>query len=383
MLYLIYKITKLFEINNSSNSYPNIAQSADLDKGSKKVMIEGKPVCLESSTFSKSTGDEAGSLKGIISSAGQGEAKPLLFSPTVFIEGKAVVRNTDIHVSNKMNTPPAPVMQAQVAPAIAGAIKDVEVEIDCIHCGEPKNEECQMGKKKKKKKDKTTGDSGALTDAIVKNAGYGKIENHPWHFNRMQQRKGKLKPISSLQAHHLIVSASMNRFTIKDMCIENDYDINCHENGVMLPYYMDLACHLSVPLHRGPHSAGKSDMKYRNTYLNYPRAIEGLLAVLKRQVDQGKLCNAPVPKEEFIASMNDISIEILDKIKAWKWTISSDGKDYKQNSPTGCSNVDYIGDKNSNKQCKFRQSNEDQHNLKNSNGIQIKENQINTLKIGN
>ena len=197
-------------------------------------MIEGKPVSLESSTFSKSTGDEAGSLKGIISSAGQGEAKPLLFSPTVFIEGKAVVRNTDIHVSNKMNTPPAPVMQAQVAPAIAGAIEDVEVEIDCIHCGEPKNKECQTGKKKKKKKDKTKGNSDDLTDAIVKNASYVKIEKHPWHFNRMQQRKGKLKPISSLQAPHLIVSASMNRFMIKDMRRENDYDINCYENGVKL-----------------------------------------------------------------------------------------------------------------------------------------------------
>jgi len=121
----------------------------------------------------------------------------------------------------------------------------------------------------------------------------------------------------------------------------------------------------------------------RKIHLNYPRAIEGLLAVLKRQMDRGELCNSPDPKEEFIASMNDISIEILDHIKAWKWTISSDGKDYSPKSPIGCSNVDSIGDKNSNKQCTFRQSNEDQHNLKNSSGILIKENQIDTLKIGN
>ena len=84
-------------------------------------MIEGKPASLESSTFSKSTGDEAGSLKGIISSAGQGEAKPLLFSPTVKIEGKAGVCNTDIFTSNKMNTPPAPVMQAQVGPGVGSS----------------------------------------------------------------------------------------------------------------------------------------------------------------------------------------------------------------------------------------------------------------------
>jgi hypothetical protein len=106
--------------------YPNIAESKDLADGSTSVMIEGNPVCLESSTFAKSTGDEGGDKKGTASGTIQDEAKPGLFSPTVFIEGKAIVRNTDIFTSNKMNTPPAPVMQAQVGPGV-GTIPDHEL----------------------------------------------------------------------------------------------------------------------------------------------------------------------------------------------------------------------------------------------------------------
>ena len=107
--------------------YPNIAESKDLASGSTSVMIEGNPVCLESSTFAKSTGDESGDQKGTVSNTIQDEAKPGLFSPTVFIEGKAIVRNTDIFTSNKMNTPPAPVMQAQVGPGV-GSSSEYELQ---------------------------------------------------------------------------------------------------------------------------------------------------------------------------------------------------------------------------------------------------------------
>ena len=383
MLYLIYKITKLFEINNSSNSYPNIAQSADLDKGSKSVMIEGKPVSLESSTFSKSTGDEAGSLKGIISSAGQGEAKPLLFSPTVFIEGKAVVRNTDIHVSNKMNTPPAPVMQAQVAPAIAGAIKDVEVEIDCIHCGKPKNKKCQKGKVILKK-NKTVGCGTKLTKAIVKNAGYGKIENHPWHFTRPRNNG----PFSSLQAHHLIVSASMNDVDIKDMCLEYDYDINSHKNGVMLPYYKDLACLLFLPVHNTNHEGGETDKKdsksIPSSYLNYPRAVLEKLKGLRRLVKKGHICTDKNPENKFHEKIDNISKGILRKINDEKWTITGAGKYYQKKSDEsniGCKNEMDSESSMKNKPCEFRKNNKD-HYIVNSNGIQIKRNASLKLEIG-
>jgi hypothetical protein len=38
--------------------YPNIAQSSDTSKGTKKVKMDGKEVMLKDSSFSKSTGDE-------------------------------------------------------------------------------------------------------------------------------------------------------------------------------------------------------------------------------------------------------------------------------------------------------------------------------------
>lgn len=108
--------------------YPNIAESGDLANGSTSVTIDGNPVCLESSELSTSTGDEAGNQKGIISGTINGIALPKMSSPTVFIEGKAVVRNTDMFTSNEDNTPPAPIVQAQLSPSVAGAVDLIEIE---------------------------------------------------------------------------------------------------------------------------------------------------------------------------------------------------------------------------------------------------------------
>lgn len=108
--------------------YPNMAQSADLANGSTSVTIDGNPVCLESSELSTSTGDEAGNQKGIISGTINGIALPKISSPTVFIEGKAVVRNTDMFTSNEDNTPPAPIQQAQLVAAVPGVTELIEIE---------------------------------------------------------------------------------------------------------------------------------------------------------------------------------------------------------------------------------------------------------------
>src|SRR4051812_27038390 len=37
--------------------YPNVAKSGDTDKGTKKVSVQGNPVCVKDSNFSTSTGD--------------------------------------------------------------------------------------------------------------------------------------------------------------------------------------------------------------------------------------------------------------------------------------------------------------------------------------
>jgi len=91
--------------------YPNIAKSSDTAKGSKKVKVDGNPVCLKDSNFSTSTGDEAGSLNGIVSNKIKGKAEFVSFSFDVKFEGKNVPRALDLMLHNDKNTPPFPVVQ--------------------------------------------------------------------------------------------------------------------------------------------------------------------------------------------------------------------------------------------------------------------------------
>lgn len=94
--------------------YPNIAQSSDTSKGSKKVKADGNPVMLKDSNFSQSTGDEVGSAGGVVSSCTKGKAEFTLYSFDVKFEGKNVPRLGDLMLSNKgssPNTPPLPEIQ--------------------------------------------------------------------------------------------------------------------------------------------------------------------------------------------------------------------------------------------------------------------------------
>ncbi len=97
--------------------YPNVAKSAALADGSATVTIDGAPVCLKGSKLATSTGDEAGSLGGVVSGKVKGKATPVTWSSNVFIEGQPVVLNGDLFVSNNKNTAPAPIVQEQVGPA--------------------------------------------------------------------------------------------------------------------------------------------------------------------------------------------------------------------------------------------------------------------------
>lgn len=95
--------------------YPNIARSADTAKGTKKVKVEGKPVCVKDSNFKTSTGDEAGTAGGgVASSKTKGKAEFVNFSFDVKFEGKNVPRSFDLMLHNNKNTPPFPVLQKPV-----------------------------------------------------------------------------------------------------------------------------------------------------------------------------------------------------------------------------------------------------------------------------
>ncbi len=112
--------------------YPNIAKSSDTAQGTKKVKVEGKPVCVKDSNFSMSTGDEAGSAGGgMVSSKIKGKAEFVNFSFDVQFEGKNVPRSFDLMLHNDKNTPPFPVLQGPVV-----AIPGPEPKDQCALCGE-------------------------------------------------------------------------------------------------------------------------------------------------------------------------------------------------------------------------------------------------------
>ncbi len=84
--------------------YPNIAMSSDLDKGTKKVKVDGgNPAAIQGSEFSSSKGDEAGVAGGIVSGVNEDKATWILFSFNVFMEGKNACRLMDIMSQNKDN----------------------------------------------------------------------------------------------------------------------------------------------------------------------------------------------------------------------------------------------------------------------------------------
>lgn len=110
--------------------YPNIAKSSDTSKGTRTVKCDGNPTCVKDSNFIISTGDEPGTLLGIISNKVKGKAEFVNFSFDVKFEGKNVERAFDLMLHNDKNTIPSPVLQV---PIIGLSIeKDV-----CDICNKP------------------------------------------------------------------------------------------------------------------------------------------------------------------------------------------------------------------------------------------------------
>ena len=74
--------------------YPNVAMSSDTD-GTASVKGDGSSCMVKGSTLRMSTGDEAGSLLGVVSNEIKGKAQFLAYSMDVKIEGQNACRLTD------------------------------------------------------------------------------------------------------------------------------------------------------------------------------------------------------------------------------------------------------------------------------------------------
>lgn len=112
--------------------YPNFAMDANLAKASKKVKIKGNKIALKSSNLSTSTGDEPGTLKGIISNKWKGKCTWPVVSMDVKVEGKGVARFMDmtLHNGNMSNDNGLNGGTPSAAPPQVDLTK-------CLHCGQP------------------------------------------------------------------------------------------------------------------------------------------------------------------------------------------------------------------------------------------------------
>jgi hypothetical protein len=86
--------------------YPNMAMDSNLADGAATVQIEGNPVANVKSKISTSSGDEPGSVGGLMSNVNKGTCTWKMGSPDVKAEGESVVRflDTTFHNGNSFNT---------------------------------------------------------------------------------------------------------------------------------------------------------------------------------------------------------------------------------------------------------------------------------------
>ncbi len=111
--------------------YPNIAKSSDTAMGSKSVVMDNNPIMLKGSNFSTSTGDEAGSVGGVVSGTTKGKAEFINYSFDVMVEGKNVPRLGDLMLHNKagnFNSPPTAEIQPPLPPATLNPEDDPKEE---------------------------------------------------------------------------------------------------------------------------------------------------------------------------------------------------------------------------------------------------------------
>jgi hypothetical protein len=307
--------------------YTNVAQSKDLENGSKTVSINGAAVCLSDSFIGKSTGNEAGSLGGVASGKTRGRAHPMNFSFDVRIEGKGVVRNLDPFCLNDHNTPPFPLVQPQVARPVAGRVEERETP--------RRTETCDFCRKERHPVETTGREGGNVgsSAALGRNMLQGReLATHPWYTGPF-----------SLAAHHLICLEALESEKWAVLCVRFGYHPDRQQNGVFLPMKMASACELHVAVHRGNHAEGYAF----DIHLPYPRAVLKQLQKIENLLTRGAFCADPA---EFVRMLDAVSAEILAKVDGFTWTLTRDGLDYAPGGK-GCSGLRSIRQKPSSAAC--------------------------------
>ncbi len=82
--------------------FPNIARVNGTSGACTKVVASNKPIVVQNSKVSRSMGDEAGTLKGVMSQQNMGKCKFKKYSSKVYAKGKKVVTHTAMTAQNAM-----------------------------------------------------------------------------------------------------------------------------------------------------------------------------------------------------------------------------------------------------------------------------------------
>jgi len=83
--------------------YPNIGKASDTSSGPSSVKTDGEMPMTKDANYSTSTGDEAGSAMGVVSSKTKGKCEYMMYSFDVKYEGKNVCRLGDPLFHNQKN----------------------------------------------------------------------------------------------------------------------------------------------------------------------------------------------------------------------------------------------------------------------------------------
>ncbi len=318
--------------------YSNVAQSKDLQDGSKTVLIRGASVCLSSSSLGTSTGNEAGTAGGgVVSGKTKGRAHPSTHSMDVRIEGKPVVRNLDLFTLNDRNTAPFPIMQPQGAPPVAVQVDEVEAAKSvepCDYCGKEKHDFDRKGR---------VGSNLGSSAVLGRNMLEGQeLTTHPWYAGPF-----------SLAAHHLICLEALDSPRWASFCPRFGYHPDRKPNGVFLPMKMALACQLFVAVHRGHHAEGFAF----DLHLPYPDAVKSKLRGVAKKLETGGFCADPMA---LVSQLDAVSAEILAKVDSGEWTLTRDGSDYAP-AGIGCGGLQSIREKPTHATCPHRRRHQLKH----------------------
>ena len=83
--------------------YPNIGKSSDTSQGPTTVKTDGQMPMVKGAVYMRSSGDEPGSLGGVVSGVNMGVCEFLMYSFDVKFEGKNVCRLGDSLFHNTKN----------------------------------------------------------------------------------------------------------------------------------------------------------------------------------------------------------------------------------------------------------------------------------------